>query len=1165
MAVRFVVGRAGSGKTFRCLEAVRTRLRETAAEGPRLLLLVPEQASFQVERALIETPDIPAYTRCEVLSFQRLAYRVFAETGADPRRSDQTIGGLGRMMVIRRLIRRERVGLRLLGSVADKPGLVNQVAGTLDELMREEVDPAKLAEVAEAREEVDPLGAAKLADVARLYQAYLDYLIEDRIDPAQYLNLAAQRLDGCSFLSGAEVWVDGFAGFTRQEFHLLAEVAKRAAKVEITMLVDPAASAVEATQLPAISYSRFARAERTLVRLRTELQSRGVAIDEPIRLETNPERCRFAAPELLQLERELFIGGVASTTTPAQSPQAIRILEMPDRRTEVEAAVAEVQRLAATGMRYREMAIIVRDLAVYHDLISAAMRSRGIACFIDRRQPTTHHPLIELVRALLALAEDDCRLDSVRLTFKTGLLSMDMVDADLLENYLLAHGIAGWQRWSKEWEYTRFFQRRGENGELSAEQRAILSRVNELRRKWCQAMGPWIETAKRGTLDGRTWARELFACLDRLRVAEKLERWAQAAVEEGQPEAADMHRQVWTDFTELLDEFVRALGGESLRIDEFRETLEAALAEFNLGLAPATLDQVLVGQIERSRHPEIRAVLLLGFDEASYPLRRSEDPLLGDAEREALRQVNAEIGPSRNQKLADERMLAYIALTRASERLWISYPRQDADGKPLQASAYLQDVLTTVPGLRVEKVPGPEAGRAPAMISSVRQLGARLAREFRYRPRRDDDLDIESRASWNALYEAARARAEWSNDLARALGGLRYTNEVVADPARVARLIDEPLTMSVSRLESFAACPFRHFAASLLRLQERVEAETSRIDLGQLCHAILERFVFELAKEKKRLAELEDDEINERVDAIAQRTLPDMVLDLMLDDARSEFLCDRSRGHLSRVMRWQRDFARRGRFRPAAAEFPFGYRDRPDAVVRLRTPKGRDLLLRGRIDRVDVAELGDDLLGLVIDYKRTSHRRLDITQVYHGLALQLVGYLIALRQTGRSLAGREIRPVAALYLPLLEPFKTVAHPDEAENVKTYQCRGILDASVIEAIDEEVRPGSDGASRFLSAKLKSDGTPHSVCDLAEREEVSALMAHVERRMGELADAIADGEIAIRPYRLNRRMPCPFCPYRPVCRYEIETQPCRYLDSLRRKEVLEQLASEYEGKK
>jgi ATP-dependent helicase/nuclease subunit B len=342
-----------------------------------------------------------------------------------------------------------------------------------------------------------------------------------------------------------------------------------------------------------------------------------------------------------------------------------------------------------------------------------------------------------------------------------------------------------------------------------------------------------------------------------------------------------------------------------------------------------------------------------------------------------------------------------------------------------------------------------------------------------------------------------------------------------------------------------------------------VEAETNQIDLGLLCHAILEKLVFELASEKKRLADLEDDEINERVDRIAGQTLPAIAMDLMLDDARSEFLCDRSRGHLSRVTRWQRDFARRGRFRPAAVEFPFGYRHRPDAVVRLRTPKGRDLLLRGKIDRVDVAELGSDLLGLVIDYKRARERRLDMAQVYHGLALQLVGYLIALRQAGRSLAGREVRPVAALYLPLLEPFKSVAHPAEAEKVKTYQCRGILDASVLEAIDESVQPGNDGASKFLSAKLKSDGTPHAVCDLAERAQVSALMTHVERRMGELADAIADGEIGIRPYRLNRKMPCPFCAYRPLCRYEIETQPCRSLDGLRRKDVLEQLANDCAG--
>lgn len=1165
MSVRFVVGRAGSGKTFRCLEAVRARLREDAADGNRLLLIVPEQASFQVERAIIETPDIPAYTRCEVLSFQRLAFRIFAETGADARRADQTIGGFGRMMVIRRLIRRERPALRLLGSVADKPGLIGQVAGAIDELMREEVDPGKLAEVADSREQIDPLGAAKLADVARLYQAYLDYLIEDRIDPAQYLNLAAQRLDGCTFLSGADVWVDGFAGFTRQEFHLLAEVARRSAHVEITMLVAPSADAVEATELPAVSYSRFARAERTLVRLRQELLKRGIATEAPLRLE-GPGR-RYLRPELARLEEMLFIasGDKAAAATPPGAAQqgdlsrpAVKIVELADRRIEVAAAIAEIQRLAAGGMRYREMAIIVRDLTAYHDLISAAMRARGIPCFIDRRQPTTHHPLIELVRALLQVAQDDCRLESVRLTLKTGLLSLEPHEADLLENYVIACGISGRARWSQPWQYTRFFQHRGEDDDLREAQKVLLARINALRARWVEAVGPWLQLGRGGPVDGRTWATQLFACLERIGAGQKLEQWAQTATADGQADLADTHRQVWLDFTELLDEFVRALGGEAMRIDEFRETLEAGLAEFNLGLAPPTLDQVLVGQVERSRHPEVRAALLLGFDEAHYPMRRSEDPLLGDAERDAMQRADAQIGPSRHQKLGDERMLAYIALTRASERLWISYPRQEADGKPLQPSAYLQDVLNALPGTSVEHTADPHISRSPLFVSHVSQLGAALAREFRYRPQLAEETDPQNRALWNGLYEAARSRGEWTTDLRRALAGLGYTNRVDCDPALASSLIAEPFSASVSRLESFAACPFRHFADYLLKLEERVEADTDQVDLGLFCHAILEKLVYELTAEKRRLADLENDEINERVDRIAKQTLPAIAADLMLEDARSEFLCDRSRGHLNRVTRWQRDFARRGQFRPAAAEFPFGFKRRPDAVVRLTTPKGREVLLRGKIDRVDVAELGDELLGLVVDYKRARDRRLDLTKVYHGLALQLVGYLIALRQAGKSLAGRPVRPVAALYLPLLEPFRTIAHPDE-EVGPSFKCRGILDSSVIETVDDSVVSGGPG-SAFIAARIKKDGQPYSSCDLAVRGQLAAAIGHVERRIGELADAIIDGEIGIRPYRLNRVMPCSFCPHKPVCRYEIETQPFRKLDGMNRSDALDRMAGE-----
>ncbi len=1178
MSVRLVVGRAGSGKTWRCLEAIRARLREDPAGGNKLLLLVPEQASFQMERALIETPRISGYTRCEVLSFQRLAYRIFADTGADPRRGDQTIGPLGRIMAIRRLIRRERYSLRLLDRVADKPGMVKEVAAALDELMREKVEPQTLAEMAGHTEPDNPLAAARIADLTRLYQAYLDYLIDDRLDPAQYLNLAAERLSGCAWLAGAELWVDGFAGFTQQEYVLLTKLARHVAGMEITMLVNPSASAVnpsavEAVELPGVSYSLFARTERTLVRLRREFKTAGIELGEPIRL-TAPRRIestaarrgkltasRFTAPELARLERNLF--SLRPEDGPAlPSHEAIRVLELPDRRSEVEAAVAEIQRLtreADPPMRYRDIAVIVRDLSLYDDLLSAALRAHGIPCFLDRRQPTAHHPLVELVRGLLAVAADDCRLDSVRLTLKTGLLPVDGADADLLENYLLASGISGRSRWSEPWHYTRFFKRKGANAELSDTQRAVLDRVNVIREQWRSAVGPWLDAAAgHGEAPGRWWAEALFGCLDHVEAGRQLQAWADDAEADGRSDEADAHRQVWLDFVELLDEFVHALGTESMGIDEFRETIEAALAEFNLGLAPPTLDQILVGAIERSRHPAIRAALILGFDEHHFPMKRSEDPLLGDAERDWLESAGVEIGPSRLRQLLDERMLAYIALTRASDRLWISYPRTGEDGKPVQPSPYLDEVLSALPGLEVARSGDPRAERSTAWLTRVGELGGRLAAEFRYRSAIDSEIAPDARAVWNALYDAARRREDWRQTLTRSLAGLKYRNAARLEPGMMAEGVGAPFLASVSRLERFAACPFAHFADYTLGLEPRVEARLAQVDLGTLCHAILEKFVDQLTQDKQCLADLEDDEIAERIDAIATRMIPLIANDMLLGEARNAYLFDRSRGHVQRVTRWQRDAARVGRYRPRAVEFPFGFSGHPAAPLTLTTPGGRTILLRGVIDRVDVAELGDELLGAVIDYKRTTERKLDLTRVYHGLALQLVGYLLALKQVGESLTGRPIRPVAAFYLPLLEAYKPVPHPRE-EKTTTFKWHGIADASVLNTLDNSITPGGEW-SRFLSARLKKDGEPYAKSDLAGRGQLSALMDHVGRRMGELADALLDGDIEVKPYRLRRQTPCSWCLYRSVCRYEIETQPPRTLTPFNRADVLKRVVEE-----
>lgn len=1159
MAVRFVVGRAGAGKTWRCLEAIRAALGVSATDGPRLLLIVPEQASFQMERALIETPGLAGYTRCEVLSFQRLAFRVFAETGADPRRGDQTIGHLGRLMVLRRLIAAQRGHLRLFGQVAGKPGLLRQLAGSIDELMREDVAPETLAALVERYEEEHPLAAAKLADLARVYQAYLDYLIDDRLDPAQYLTLATARMGPCGWLDGAHVWVDGFAGFTHQELQVLVALARRAGSMEIALLMDSAASVIDRKQIEGMSFSLFARTERTLVRLHEAMTAGGVAMDETVRLGGAGEPgLRFARAELGQIEKHLFRSVPSKPVRNA--PDVVTVTEWPDRRAEVDAAVEEILRLTRTAepaMRYRDIAVIVRDLGAYHDLLSAAMASHGIPCFIDRREPTEHHPLIELVRSLLATACDDCRLETVRLMLKTGLLPITSEEGDRLENYLLACGIAGRRRWSQPWSYTRIFGQRDSSKALADWEQAWLEQVNATRREWLQVVGPWLEaTEQGGPREGAVWARSLYAALEGMNVGERLAGWAQACEADGRADEAQLHQQVWTDFVELLDEFDKALGREPMTVETFRDTLEAGLSEFDLGLAPATLDQVLVGAIERSRHPAVRAVLLLGFDQNHFPLRRSEDPVLGDEEREALRAVGSEVGPSRRRQLLDERMLAYVALTRASDRLWISYPRTEADGSAVLASPFLEDLQAALPGAEVQAMGDPRAGRTIRGITTPAVLGGRLADELRYRAALEAEDDRDRRALWNALYDAARSRDEWRATLQRTLSGLAYRNDARLEPPVIDGLVKLPFRTSVSRLERFAACPFAHFADYTLRLEQRVEAGLAEFEVGTLCHAILERFIDALAAQGRSLGELSDDEVAEQVQAATDATVPLLEDVMLLAEARYAYLCDRSRGSMARVARWQRDAARCGRFRPWKVEFPFGYADEPGATVQLTTPRGRTIILRGNIDRVDLAEVGETYLGVVIDYKTTTDRKIDYAKVFHGLSLQLVGYLIALQQAGASLTGRPIAPVAALYLPLLEPFKNVSRPDE-DKPKPYQWEGVLDVGHLDAIDTSARDA--GSSAFYAAKLKKDGEPYANSDLASADQIRALMQHVGRRMGELADGIIEGDISVAPYRLRRQTPCSFCPYRALCRYEIENEPPRTLSVLKKPEVLTAVAA------
>lgn len=1145
MGIRLVAGRAGSGKTWWCQEQIRRALDERLIDGPRLIMLVPEQAGLQMERCLLATSAAQALGRCEILSFRRLARRVLNESvGPTP----TALTATGRQMALRHLIARCHGSLREFGKVSQRTGFITELSRGVAELLQECVSVEKLEACASEAADAGDAAAARFHDVALLYRAYLDYLSDQRVDPEGVLDLARARLGRVNWLAGARLFIDGFAGFTQQQVRMIAALGAASAQVDIALLLDPDGGPPASPDAPLDELSLFARTEQTWGSLLKALVEAGIAMEPMVRLggRTPP---RFAkSPSLGALERRLFAAAPideASSEVDESPFTGVRLVEARDRRTEVDAAIRLIVDLVQREndpMRYREIAIAVRDLEPYHDLISAGLHRHGIPFFIDRRRPTYHHPLVQAVRAALGLIGGERFDESIVRLLKSGLSGLTDGQADGLENHCLEFGLWTPQAWDEPWTPP----------EAPAE-------VEQARQSLRDRLGEWwpADRMRHGRPKARVWAERLVGVLDRLGVAERLADWGEQAEARGDLDEAAEHEHVWGDWVNLLDEFVAALGDAQMTGRQFRAVIESGLAEFTLGLTPPTVDQLLVGSIERSRHPAVRAMFVLGFCDGAFPARTADDAILGERELAYLADRDVPVARTRRQRIVDERLLAYIAVTRPSEFLWVGFPRSDDEGKVIAASPYWPAMAAALPHAVVETA----EPRAVDAISTAGDLAAGLAARLRsWAEGRQGDGGA---AAWLALYDWVRAtdRTDIRGVVRRALAALGATSEASLSEAATRRLWPGPYRTSVTGLEKFAECPFRHFAERGLRLEQRRVQEVGAADYGKLYHTILEQFVNELIETGSRLADLSPEDIAARLDGLCDRVVPAYATECHLGLTEQAGIRRRSRAELPDAVRGQTSTVGTTPLELGMVERAFGAGGDSLPALGLTTSRGDEVLVRGRIDRVDFVDAGEASLAVVFDYKRSLNKRLRLDRVFHGLALQLLAYLLALRDGAESSGLGAIIPGGAFYVPLIGPFERLKHPSEADAdgfdpFGVFKPRGVVDFDWIDHLD----PGmSSGGAPAFAVKRKKDG---GISDLDRSDAVPdgtlpRLLGHVRRKMTELAEAWIGGEIAVRPARLGKDIACTRCPMRSVCRFEYATHAVRMLSPMSRSRVLAEL--------
>ena len=1130
---RFLLGPAGSGKTFRCLAEIRAALR-AAPEGPPLILLAPKQATFQLERQLLADNSFNGYTRLHIFSFERLAHFVFEKLRAAPPRLLAEEGGI---MVLRARLMQYADGLKVFHRSARRPGFARQLSRLLGELQQHQFTPAKLraraSRLAERRELRD-----KLQDLALLLEAQAHWLAEHELQDAnRLLDAAVEALRGERRTPDTgtwiqHLWLDGFAEMTPQELDLLAALGPHCERATLAFCLENEPAA-ETSWL-----SVWSSIGKTFQACRQRLENLPACRIEVEILPRVPGKNRFAGnSDLAHLEKN-WASSIIPIPARRTPRSAVSLVVCANPEAEAVFAAREVLKFVRAGARFRDCAVLVRNLDGYHQPLARTFRRYGVPFFLDRRESVAHHPLAELTRSALRTAAFDWPHDDWFAALKAGFSSVAESEIDRLENAALEFGWRG-KKWREPLP-------------------AVDASLERLRQAVLPPFGNFAAQLARDQHQptGGQLAGALRALWDELEVEETLEKWSLPDLEGSSPATRhpSLHSTVWEQMNLWLDNVALAFSREALPLRDWLPVLEAGLASLTVGVIPPALDEVLVGAIDRARNPNLKLALVLGVNETIFPAAPAAPPILTDADRDELEQGGVTLGPDLRERLARERFYGYIACTRASEKLAVTFARHDADGQSLNPSPFVSHLQRLFPELAIKEFSAEtglsEAAHPIELAAPLVELQNSVAAEVtRLKPKEYQSLLTSSPtlAGWRKLLELPSMKT-----LAECLRRLREPDPAENLPPGLAeKLFGPALRTSVSRLEEFAQCPFRFFVRSGLRAGERKIFELDARERGSFQHDVLKVFHERLAAEDRRWRDLTPPEARARIRAIAVELTENFRGGLLRDTAQTQFearaLTESLQDFIEVVITWLRE---QNEFDPAAAELDFGGDDARVPAWALDSGDGHRLELHGRIDRVDLCPdpAGRGALALVMDYKSGS-KKLDAILVEHGVQLQLLAYLNVLRHWAdpRDAFGvARLIPAGVFYVNLRGQYAIGDTRVEGLNdagdarKRAYRHTGRFDASVLPKLDRL------GAADQFSYQRNQDGSLRKgSVEALPSAEFEKLLDRVERQLREMSRAIFSGAAKVDPYRKGSETPCEFCDYRAICRIDPWTHRYRVL--------------------
>ena len=1027
-------------------------------------------------------------------------------------------------MLIYSILSNKKNNLKFLGKSENN---IDMIMTQLTELKKHGVSLDNLETLKENIE--DTYLESKLNDIYTVYSQFQEKIKNNYIDENDSLTILKEQLDSTNMFDNTEIYIDEFVGFTKQEYDIIEKLLEKAYKVTISITSDELYKTKDA------SNDIFYTNKETISKILKIAKANNIKIEEPVKQE---EIYRFKNKELNHIEENLYNFPYKKFNEDVAN---LKLFLANNQYSEVENIARTIVKLVRDeGYRYRDIAIITKNIDTYSNLCKAIFNEYNIPVYIDEKRDLSQNILVKYLISILDVFSKNWTYDSVINYIKSGFTNISQEDIYLLENYALEWNVRGSLWYKQDWN----FRDADEKGEEQ------IAHLNELRRN---IVNPLVKL--KNNLSGKKSAKQISENLYKFFIENKIDEILAEKInklnEAQEVSISAEYETSWKIIMQVLDEIVLVFGDENITFETYMQILKTGLGESKLGTIPMAQDEVTVGDVDRSRSHKIKIVFIIGLNDGMFPGTTKAEGFLNDADRQKILEKGIELAKGTVDRIYEDNFNIYKAFTTAEEKMYLSYSSSDMEGKSLRQSILVSRIKKIFAKLQEESDIIQRKSEICTKQNTFEELLINL-RDFR------DGKEIDP--IWFKIYNIFDNDTEWKPKLESAIKALSYTNvpEKITKE-NVEKMYGDVLKTSVSRLEQYSSCPFSYYLKYGLKLNEKETFNLEAVDTGTFMHDVIDSFFARLDEQEINIKQITDKEIEEIVTDIIQDKLNLNKNYIYTVSAKYKILAGRLKKVVTTSMKYIVQSIKQSEFEVFGHEIEFGGKGQYKPIT-VKTDDGKRVEIIGKIDRVDILKNPDGTYVRIIDYK-SSIKNIDLNQVVSGLQLQLLTYL------NETCKVEDFLPAGVLYFNLSNPSisseKNMTDEEIENKIKQeFKMKGLIlaDVNIIRKMDTKI--DETGTSTIIPAGIKKDGEINNLKTSAiSKEQFNYLQKYMNKLIKQISESILAGNIEVKPY-YNTKLkttPCTYCKYRSICRFDENsaTNKYNYISNLNKDAILEML--------